>query len=153
MSKDGKLANFYFPREIIHSESFWELSGTATRVLLVFWTKRQVRNEGSRSNPEYVTVNNGDITFTYREAEQKYGIAKSTFQRAIDQLVDVGFIDVATPGSGLRRGATHYGISQRWRNYGTPDFVQKSRPRDQRGVGFRKGHQPYGAAKGGHTND
>ena len=43
-------------------------------------------------------INNGKIQFTYKEAEKKYDIPKSTFQRALNKLKFYGFIKVNIPG-------------------------------------------------------
>ncbi|HDL07491.1 MAG TPA: hypothetical protein ENG35_01985 [Desulfobacteraceae bacterium] len=82
---------------------------------------------------ERVIINNGQLEYTYSEAE-KAGIPRSTFMRAIDQLVSKGFIDIHHSGSGGKKGDKNlYGISNRWRAWGKAEFVEKKRPRDARG--------------------
>ena len=81
-------------------------------------------------------TNNGEIVFPYKEAKKTFKIPKSSFARAIDKLIEYGFIDIAHLGGGLIGDCTKYSISNRWRNYGTDNFVKKKRPKDKRGFGF-----------------
>lgn len=73
---------------------------------------------------EWVITNNGKITFYYSEAEEKYSISRGAFNRAIKQLVEYGFIDIARPSIGWARIPTLYTISDRWKKYGTEQFVE-----------------------------
>ncbi len=61
---------------------------------------------------EWVLVNNGEIRFTYLEAQEKWGIAPGKFRRAIDELVRVGLIEITDTGFGLHKDATLYAISE-----------------------------------------
>ena len=51
-------------------------------------------------------------------------ICKTTFSNAIKELLEKGFIDITRPGIGKYRVSTLYAISNRWRKYGTPEFVK-----------------------------
>ena len=86
----------------------------------------------------WVTKNNGEIVLTYAETTKKFGIARSTFRNSIDQLVKLGFIDIAHHGGGMMKDSSKYGISERWREYGKEEFIKKSRKKDKRKLGFRK---------------
>ena len=75
-----------------------------------------------------------DISFTYEEGLQL--MSKTRFIKAIDRLIETGFIDLVShlPQS---RQATIYGLSSRWHNYGTPEFkehkrVKRVRPRGKK---------------------
>ena len=63
-------------------------------------------------------------------------MARSTFRSCLDQLVEVGFIDIAHAGGGLMKDCSKYGISDRWKDYGKEEFKKKSRQKDTRGLGF-----------------
>ena len=117
----------YFDRTLFNSKAFKELSGNATKVLMWFYYKRQMRRDGRKGKQKWVIVNNGDITFYYNEAQKKCGISRQTFNRAIDELVKKGFIDIARPGMGLARQPTLYSISRRWHDYGTDEFQEVKR--------------------------
>ena len=95
--------------------------------------------KGGRMGKErWVIKNNGNIVFPYAEAENKFGITRPRFQRAIDQLVEHGFIDIVHSGGGMLRDISKYAISTRWMDYGTSKFIEKQRPKDTRGLGFKK---------------
>ena len=84
-------------------------------------------------------MNNGHITFTYAEAE-KLGYPRPTFRRAIDKLIEVGLIDLTYQGQGgyvsdngeVLGESSLYGMSDRWQDYGTDNFVMKERKKDTR---------------------
>jgi len=97
------------------------------------------RVSGKRSGWE--VANNNEIEFPYEEALKQYGLTAPRFKRAIDELVAKGFIDIAATGQGTFKVTTYYGISERWRLWGTADFVHAERPRRRTGhPGFRKGN-------------
>jgi len=126
--------NIWIEREMILSSAFHKLNGRAMEVLLLFLYRRQ----WSRPSPKgkWYTTNNGEIVFPYKEAKKRFKIPKSSFARAIDNLIEYGFIDITHLGGGLIGDCTKYSISNRWRNYDTDRFVQKKRPKDTRGFGF-----------------
>jgi hypothetical protein len=92
----------FFDREIFESPAFWELSGSCIRVLCIFYLKRRLPEKSYRKKfkgmKQDTILNNGEIVFTYKEAEHKYRISKSTFERCLKKLQEVGFIEVHIPG-------------------------------------------------------
>ena len=126
--------NIWIEREMILSPAFRKLNGRAMEVLLLFLYRRQWKQAGREG--KWYTTNNGEIVFPYKEAKKRFKIPKSSFARAIDNLIEYGFIDIAHLGGGLIGDCTKYSISNRWRNYDTDRFVQKKRPKDTRGFGF-----------------
>lgn len=118
-------------QEMIKHPAWLSLSGTAIQVFLIFRTKcvfEKMRNckPGKRDTE---ISNNGEIVFTYQEAKSKYGITSSRFTRAIDDLLNKGFIDISATGMGVHKVTTYYAIGNRWRNYGTPEFKEVIRPK------------------------
>ena len=91
---------------------------------------------GRKGKRKWVIVNNCEIVFPYCEDKNKYGIPATTFARAIDQLIKFGLIDINHHGGGMAKDMTTYYISDRWRDYKTPAFKEKSRRKDTRGLGF-----------------
>jgi len=136
---------------MLDSPAFWDLSATAIKVLMKFMGKRQLARSRKGSKSErWIVTNNGEIQFTYNEAVG-LGISRSAFARALDELISHGFIDVAQSGVGQFKATTLYAISERWRAWGTDDFVEKSRPQKPRWkghIGFQPGH-PYYPPKAG----
>lgn len=134
----------YVPRELVLSPAFAAIrTATAHLVLMVFYTKRQMERKRQPGHREKVwrCVNNGEITFSYKEALERHGLGASRFRNALDELVRVGFIDVAHSGYGLHKDQTLYAISRRWQRYGTPEFLWSERPKRTQRMGFKKGNQ------------
>ena len=131
-SSDG----MFIPKRMHRSPAFRKLTANAILILLEFLSRRQLVKVGRRNS--WVTKNNGEIVLTYSETTKKFGISRSTFRNSIDQLVTLGFIDIAHHGGGMMKDCSKYSISERWRDYGKEEFIQKSRPNDTRGLGFTK---------------
>ena len=126
----------FIPRRMHRSPAFRELTASSILVLLEFLSRRQMVKIGRRGR--WVTKNNGEIVLTYAETTAKFGIARSTFRNSIDQLVKLGFIDIAHHGGGMMKDSSKYGISERWREYGKEEFIKKSRKKDNRKLGYTK---------------
>ena len=126
--------NIWIEREMILSPAFRKLNGRAMEVLLLFLYRRQWSRPSRKE--KWYTTNNGEIVFPYKEAKKRFKIPKSSFARAIDNLIEYGFIDIAHLGGGLIGDCTKYSISNRWRNYDTDRFIKKKRSKDTRGFGF-----------------
>ena len=131
-SSDG----MFIPRRMHRSPAFQKLTAKSMLVLFEFLYRRQLVKVGRRDR--WITKNNGEIIFTYAEAWAKFKMCRSTFCRSIDQLVELGFIDIAHHGGGMMKDCSKYGISERWRDYGKEEFIKKSRKKDNRKLGFRK---------------
>lgn len=131
----------YISRRLVESDPFHKLKGTSLRVFMIFLTKRQIKkieHKPGKSKKDFYIANNGEIQFTYKEAIEKWHILRASFARAIDQLVELGFIDIAKTGSGLHRDVSLYGISDRWENYGTDEFVSVKRKKRRQHYGFQR---------------
>ena len=91
--------NIWIEREMILSSAFHKLNGRAMEVLLLFLYRRQWSRPSQKE--KWYTTNNGEIVFPYKEAKKRFKIPKSSFARAIDNLIEYGFIDIAHLGGGL----------------------------------------------------
>ena len=94
---------------------------------------------------KYNGENEHNIIFTIKEAKKI--MSESTFRKARNQLIERGFIDIIKRG-GLEKQPTIYGLSDRWKKYGTKEFIKvdlkKIFPRifTQR---FKRGHKFMGS--------
>ena len=131
-SSDG----MFIPRRMHRSPAFRKLTASSILVLFEFMFRRQLVKVGRRDS--WLIKNNGEILLTYAEITTRFGIARSTFRNSIDQLVKIGFIDIAHHGGGMMKDCSKYGISERWMDYGKEGFIKKSRKKDNRKLGFRK---------------
>jgi len=132
----SKSDNVFFSRILLKSKPYLKLSGSSIKILNFFFMKRQVKKLKTNRSESWMITNNGEIIFTYIEA-LKLGFTRPKFKRAIDQLIECGFIDIEHHGGGLMKDCSKYAISNRWKLYGTDDFIQKKRPKDTRGLGFK----------------
>ena len=150
MSKSGVIV---LDKLMVESPVWLSLSGTAIKVYQLFRCKCIIAKKNHRPTKRSESIinrimNNGELVFTYIEAQQKYGITAGRFARAIDELVERGFLDIAKTGMGLYKMTTYYGISDRWRYWGTEKFEPAKRPEPNiRGCGFRKGNKLWQKAK------
>jgi hypothetical protein len=141
--KAKKADKFFFPRSVLKSQAFLELtSATAIKVYMLFLER--CKYEKARGSPkrraEFVHINNGELVFTYKEAEA-LGISAAAFRTALDQLVGHGFLDVVHPGSGLQGDVSLYAVSDRWKLYGQDGFIAVKREKRCSHHGFAKGNR------------
>ena len=126
----------FVDRRMHRSSAYRKLTKTSIFILMEFMYRRKVAKTGRKGG--YEITNNGELIFTYAEAEKKHKIPRSTFCRSISQLVELGFIYIAHHGGGMNKDCSKYGISERWRDYGKEEFKKKSRQKDTRKLGFTK---------------
>ncbi len=95
------------------SIAYAELTGTAVKAFA--WFKRIDGKLRKKCGGDY----NGIFDFTYTEA-RRYGFAKRTFTRVIDELNQKGFINIIKVGGmrGVGRSNSKYQLSVRWQLYG-----------------------------------
>jgi len=103
----------------LESTAFRTLTANSAKLLLYF---KRICIKATKGKPDYITI----FGFTYTEAV-KYGFARRTFSRAVQELQKHGFIDIAEVG-GLR-GAGHscsrYKLSGRWVTFGGLDWARQ----------------------------
>ncbi|MBU2511699.1 hypothetical protein KJ966_10180 [bacterium] len=137
MRKKTKSNKIWIDRDIYQSEAFCELvkrSKFGVPVLIWFFHSRQF---GSKSGAKFgrqsdlPIINNGKIEFTYKTAKKRLGISKPTFSKILSDLVELGFIDQTTLGGGYARECNLFAISERWRNYGKPNFKNVKREKSE----------------------
>tara|TARA_A100001037_G_scaffold305395_1_gene345441 strand:- start:566 stop:1246 length:681 start_codon:yes stop_codon:yes gene_type:complete len=128
----------FIPRRMHRNPGFRKLNTSSICVLFEFLYRRKVTQVPTKEGrgKEWVISNNGEIVLTYAEIRKKFGFARSTIRNSIDQLVQLGFIDIAHHGGGLLKDCSKYAISDRWEKYGYKEFIKKSRPKDTRGLGI-----------------
>jgi hypothetical protein len=73
--------------------------------------------------------NSRDLSFTYEEGRAL--MSPERFTKAVDRLIETGFIDIVEHLPQARR-PTIYGLSSRWHDYGRPEFKVQKRTRLKR---------------------
>lgn len=116
--------------DLLHSHAYRCLNyAPAIKVLNWFHEKLMFKKVAKkRGKARYQLTNNGEISFTYKEARMR-GLTDQKFRRALLELHPLGFIDITHPGSGLRGDYTKFAISDRWRDFGTDKFRSVKFPR------------------------
>lgn len=129
------------PYPLLDSQAFRDLTyGPAIKVLLWCFEKKEfVRSPGKRGKKGRWTVLNNPFSFKYDEAQIR-GLTNNQFAKALKELVQRGFLDLITLGSGLEHDYSEFRLSDRWRNWGTPQFQSIGFPAAAP-FGFRRGKQ------------
>ena len=127
-----KTLGTYIKRDILESDAYWDLTGAAPQIYMVFRMKCVFADRTIGKRKERIIVNNGEIKYTYLEAQNNHRIPKSNFLRARDQLIKVGLIEIAEDGG--CHHTTKYSISNNWRNYPEETF---ERPKSGNLVGMK----------------
>lgn len=73
---------------------------------------------------KYNGKNSNNLSFTYQEASKIMNA--HTYKKAIDELVKYGFLDMKRSGACYGK-CNVFGLSERWRKYGTLDFKEGKR--------------------------
>lgn len=133
-----------FDKNLLRSKAFRSLSKWSLLVYLDFLRKRKWGQVKQGGNKIWIHSNNGEIVYPYLEAERK-DIGRREFRNAIDELITKGFLDINHKGKGGRKkidkngrvtgDMTTYIISDRWKDYGKPNFKppKVERKKDNRG--------------------
>jgi hypothetical protein len=132
------------PNRLVDSPAFAALTtGASVKCLVWFWQManygRQARTPGTESPIGRVDkiTNNGELSFTYQEAEWR-GVSPSRFRCALKDLYRLGFIEVEHLGRGQRCDFTKYALSNRWQKYSTQEWEETPFPKNfSKGCGFR----------------
>ena len=102
--------------DMLNSEVFRSLNQGSINVYFDMQIKHQNRELKGKSSR---------IPFSYGLAKKK-GIAPSTFRRATKELREKGFIEIVKTGTGgPKPSSSKYKLSNRWKKYGTDDFITK----------------------------
>ena len=131
MKKRGRKPGVFYTKELLMSDARADLSKTAMLLLDLIYLRRQIINgdtakkTGVDRNSAAGVRNNGQIILTYTVIMKTLKIGNSACTRAIDCLIDHGFIDITEQGGS--NAPNLYGISDRWRDYSTENFKPKPR--------------------------
>ena len=99
------------PHHMIKSDAWQDLSCYARAAYIEIGAKQNGKNES-------------DLSYTFQEASKI--MHRNTYAKALNELVNHGFIDVVRSG-GLYNKCNIFAISGRWKYYGTDIFVKGKR--------------------------
>lgn len=123
--------------DLLHSKAYMSLKyGPSLKVLNWFHEKIRFKKiTKKRGNERYQIINDGKFTFPYSEALLR-GLTVNQFSRALKELYWFGFIEVKKFGSGMMEDPSIFTFSERWMDWGKPEFEGKEWPRCE-DYGFR----------------
>ena len=127
----------YVERELFESQAFLALIGFAPQLLILILGKRWFDTVGKTGKAKRICTNCDTLTFTYLEAEKKYGITKTRVTRAFDELLAKGFLTVKHQGGGYKQDKNIYALTNKWRIW-SPGAVFEKREKDLVQRGWRK---------------
>jgi hypothetical protein len=127
----------WIERDLYLSKAYFHLRGVASQVLTIFLSKRKFITHGSPGKEKRVCTNCDSIAFSYVEAKKKYGITQPRFTRAIDDLLEKGFITIKHQGGACQKDKTIYGLVDNWRLW-IPGAVVERRVIENVKRGFQK---------------
>ena len=120
--KNLHKGGFYYQNEVWFSKAYQSLTPTSRELLHCFLTELRWTRKGKKKT----YTNNRDISFTESEFKGMYGCCSSTYLKARNQLIEVGFIRQISRGGMCRGDRATYKIlvstmlpvnQERWRNY------------------------------------
>jgi len=125
---DGQFAGIEF--NLMESEAFRNLS------IHTKWLYIEFKHKFYGDNKKHIIL-------TYKEAIRVMSI--NTFIKSRNKLIENGIIDVMERG-GLEKQPAIYGLSDKWKKYGTKDFVKidikDTLPKIYKNK-FKKGHKLF----------
>lgn len=127
----------WIEREMFESRAFLALRGFAPQLLILILGKRWFDTVGRKGKEERICTNYDALTFTYVEAEKKYGITKTRLSRAFDELLAKGFLIVKHQGGGYKQDKSIYALTKKWTKW-SPGMVFDKREKDSVQRGWRK---------------
>jgi len=136
-SKKYKNGGTFIEREMFECPAYNALRGYAPQLLTHILGKRQFQNHGRKGKQKRVCVNCKRLNVTYTEFKNKYGITQPKMTRAIDQLLERGFISIVHPGGTFRQDKAVYALSNNWAIW-QPGIVFETRQREGVQRGFCK---------------
>ncbi|MBI9019604.1 MAG: hypothetical protein JEZ07_20325 [Phycisphaerae bacterium] len=134
--KETTLASndrFVFSKKMVKSKAYAKLNLAAVHILIELYTRLKVsvvnsKNKGQKTT-SYHATNNGQLVMTYKSIHKLFGHSEPTIGKAIDQLCELGFIEIAEPGCGAHRQSHKFALTTNWQDYGTDKFIpNKGRP-------------------------
>jgi hypothetical protein len=134
---DNKMAGqTLLKSEMVLSPAYKALTESGLRVLIVFLLKQPMEKVGPKEWIPKQTDN--DMSFTYVEAEKLLGFTPPRFARAIDNVIETGFIDLKYQGGGMEGNRSSYVLIGMWKLHGTDQFRVRPRPKKGLNIGFIK---------------
>jgi hypothetical protein len=114
-------------KTMLHSKPFIKLTGAAKQILIELRIRLKVdgckvKKNARRGKNQFFAGNNGELVLTYSGLHNQFEYSTRTISKALDQLINYGFIEIAQLGCGVKRQSHKIALIENWRQYGTPGF-------------------------------
>ena len=117
----GEMANikkggFYWERELYQSDAFLSLSKNAMKILIAFLDNRKVNKNNSKKGKRktYVFTNLENLKLPYALFEKTYKVSRSNIPKALDDLLEKGFLKIVYRGGCCQHDGSRYALSDNY---------------------------------------
>lgn len=135
-------------KKFVRSKAFIKLTGAAKQILLELYMRLTLDNykpqrNNQRSSQQFFAKNNGKLKLTYKDIYKQFGYSTRTISKAIDQLVNCGFIEIVELGCGVKRLSHKIALINSWQDYGDKENFKTGSGKANEPVngGFKKRKQ------------
>ena len=137
MSKLKLPPGTWIERDLFESPAFNALSGYSPQLLINVLAKRQFSTLKFGRRQKRVCTNCDQLNLTYVEFKRKYGISEPRMKRAIDQLLEKGFLSIVRKGGAFQKDKSIYALSEQWK-FWRPGIICETREKECVQRGFCK---------------
>jgi DNA-binding MarR family transcriptional regulator len=113
-------------KKMLRSKAFVSLTGAAKQILIELYTRLKLESykprKRHRNSERFFAVNNGELVLSYKSIHKQFGYSTATISKAIDRLVEHGFIEIAELGCGVKRQSHKIALINNWQEYETENF-------------------------------
>lgn len=125
----------WFEPDLLDSEALRRISKAGSTIVTLMRCLQKRKWETTKVGGKKKTIFTDDgFIFPYAEAADLQIAGKTQHWKNIMKLVEVGFLDVVHQGGWYRKHErvsdySVYKCSERWRKFGTPEFVKVEKPK------------------------
>ena len=113
-------------KKMLRSRAFVKLTGSAKQILIELHTRLKLESykprKRHRNSERFYAMNNGELVLSYKSIHKQFGYSTATISKAIDQLVEHGFLEIAELGCGIKRQSHKIALIRNWQDYETENF-------------------------------
>ena len=130
-----KIKNkIFIEPEMFYSDAFHCLSKSQFLTLMRCLQKRKWESGKKIKGKKQIIYSDDGFIFPYTEAAALKIAGSTQYWKNLRKLVEVGFLDVVHQGGWYQKHEKEkdysvYKYSERWRKYGTPDFIKAEKPK------------------------
>ena len=112
----------WYPNEVWYSDAYHDLNLSGRELFHCLRTELRYSGKGKKRR----FINNGELSYTETSFKKQYGYCSSTYLKARNKLIEVGFIKQTYRGGNCRGDRAKYKIlvctslpvrEERWRRY------------------------------------